>query len=209
MTITKPSVPAAAFPPPPVADDVRADRARVPLTPPTGLINRAMMFYSKRRFGKVADSLLAMSHNRRVLITDARFEMSLARWNRLDPQLRFLAQGVTAARIECTWCMDFGYFLAHSEGLDMAKISALPTWRTSDVYTDLERRVLEYSEAVTATPPQVTDEMTEALRKDLGDDGLVELTMMVCVENIRSRFNASLGLASQGFSESCRVPTQQ
>ena len=74
------------------------------------------------------------------------------------------------------------------------------------MFTDVERRVLEYAEAMTATPPQVTDEMAEALRADLGNDGLVELTMMVGVENLRSRFNSALGLASQGFSESCRVP---
>jgi len=42
-------------------------------------------------------------------------------------------------------------------------------------------------------------------RTDLGDDGLGELTMMVAVENQRSRFNAALGLWSQGFSESSRV----
>jgi len=48
--------------------------------------------------------------------------------------------------------------------------------------------------------------MTQALRTDIGDDGLVELTMIVGVENLRSRFNSALGLASQGFSESCRVP---
>jgi alkylhydroperoxidase family enzyme len=117
-----------------------------------------------------------------------------------------LAEITAATRIECSWCMDFGYFLAHSQGLDLAKISAVPTWRESDLYTDVERRVLEYTEAVTATPPVVTDDMTEALRKDLGDDGLVELTMMICVENVRSRFNAALGLQSQGFSETCRVP---
>ena len=55
----------------------------------------------------------------------------------------------------------------------------------------------------------VTDEMTEALRADLGDDGLVELTMLVAVENLRSRFNSTLGLSSQGFSESCRVPDRE
>ena len=82
----------------------------------------------------------------------------------------------------------------------------MSNWRSSDAFTAVERRVLEYAEAMTATPPQVTDELAEALRTDLGNDGLVELTMMVGVENLRSRFNSALGLASQGFAESCRVP---
>jgi AhpD family alkylhydroperoxidase len=132
--------------------------------------------------------------------------MSVSRWKKLDPQLKSLAVMLTASRIECSWCLDFGYYEAHSHGVDAAKIVAVGSWRTAEIFTDVERHVLEYAEAMTATPPEVTDEMTEALRADIGDDGLVELTMMVGVENLRSRFNSALGLASQGFSESCRVP---
>ena len=180
----------------------------MPLTPAKGLVGRALNFYSKRKYGQVMDNLLAMAHNRKVLLTDAKFELSLAKWKKLDPQLKFLAVMATAVNIECSWCMDFGYHESHSAGLDMRKIEAVPNWRSSTVYTPTERRVLEYAEAMTATPPTVTDDMTEALRQDLGDDGLVELTMMVCVENLRSRFNSALGLQSQGFSESCRVPAR-
>jgi hypothetical protein len=58
---------------------------------------------------------------------------------------------------------------------------------------------------MTATPPEVTDEMAEALRTELGDDAFVELTMMVAVENERSRFNNALGLTSQGFKDHCEL----
>ena len=44
--------------------------------------------------------------------------------------------------------------------------------------------MLEYAEAMTATPPTVTDEMVEALRADLDDAQLVELTEMIAVENL-------------------------
>jgi alkylhydroperoxidase family enzyme len=59
---------------------------------------------------------------------------------------------------------------------------------------------------MSATPPEVTDAMVEALRADLGDAAFVELTMMVAVENERSRFNSALGLTSQGFSDRCELP---
>ena len=49
--------------------------------------------------------------------------------------------------------------------------------------------------------------MVAPLRDALGDDGLVELTMMIAVENQRSRVNAALGLVSQGFSAACRLPS--
>jgi alkylhydroperoxidase family enzyme len=84
----------------------------------------------------------------------------------------------------------------------------VPQWRDSDVYTDLERQVMAYAEAVTATPPAVTDEMVAGLRRQLDDAQLVELTMMVAVENIRSRFNSALGLTSQGFKDRCEIPAR-
>ena len=81
-------------------------------------------------------------------------------------------------------------------------------WRDSDVYTDLERQVMAYAEAMTTTPPSVTDEMVAGLRRELDDAELVELTMMVAVENIRSRFNSALGLTSQGFKDRCEIPAE-
>ena len=202
MSVTPPPV----IPAPALPAATRSSRARVPLDQPTGLIGRALNFYATRKYGQVLDNLLAMAHNRRVLLTDARFELSLARWNKLDPQLKALGVMAVSTQIECSWCLDFGYYEAHSHGVDAAKIVAVGKWRTAEIFTDVERHVLEYAEAMTATPPEVTDGMTQALRADIGDEALVELTMIVGVENLRSRFNSALGLASQGFSESCRVP---
>src|SRR5690348_1223439 len=173
--------------------------ARISLDPPRTLVYRLTEWYSRRRFGTVADPAAAMGHNPRVLIGNARFEMAVEKWHRLDPTLRALAEMASAAAIGCSWCMDFGYWKSHEDGVDPAKLQHVPGWRDSDVYTDLERRVLEYAEAATATPPAVTDEMVAELREHLDDAALVELTMMIAVENQRSRFNSALGLTSQGF----------
>ena len=180
--------------------------ARISLDPPRTLLYRAVEWYSTRRFGAVADPAAAMGHNLRVLLADARFEMAVDRFRRLDPTLRALAEMGAAADIGCSWCMDFGYWVAHEKGVDPAKLRDVPRWRESEAYTDLERRVLEYAEAATATPPTVTDDLVESLRRDLGEAALVELTMMIAVENQRSRFNSALGLTSQGFSDRCVVP---
>ena len=66
--------------------------------------------------------------------------------------------------------------------------------------------MLEYAEAMTATPPDVSDELAETLRTDLGNDAFVELSMIIAVENERSRFNSALGLTSQGFKDRCELP---
>jgi AhpD family alkylhydroperoxidase len=182
--------------------------ARIPLDPPRTPLYRIVEWYSRRSWGVVADPLAAMGHNPRVLLTDARFETSLARWKKLDRTLRNLAEMAAAVNIGCSWCVDFGYWESTRRGTDPVKMRDVPRWRDSDVYTDLERQVMAYAEAMTATPPAVTDEMVAGLRQHLDDAQLVELTMMVAVENVRSRFNSALGLTSQGFKDRCEIPAR-
>jgi AhpD family alkylhydroperoxidase len=180
--------------------------ARIPLDLPRTPLYRLAEWYARRTYGVVPDPLAAMAHNPRVLITDARFETSLARWKRLDPTLKSLAEMASAVAIGCSWCVDFGYWETTRHGIDPVKMREVPRWRDSDVYTELERQVMAYAEAMTATPPTVTDEMVAGLRRHLDDGQLVELTMMVAVENVRSRFNSALGLTSQGFKDRCEIP---
>ena len=186
--------------------EARRAAARVPLQEPEGLVGRMITWYSRRTYGDVLDNGLALLHNRPVLWAVLGFERKVAKWDRLDPDLKMLAQVASAAVIGCSWCLDFGYFAAHSKGLRVDKLKEVPQWRESDVFTPVERRVLEYAEAMSVTPLTVTDAMAHALRADVGVGGFVELTMMVAVENERSRFNSALGLTSQGFADRCELP---
>ena len=186
-------------------DEARRSEARVPLEVPPTVFGRVMEWYSRRAYGDVLDTGLAMLHNRKVLKAVMGFERRVAGWDALDPNLKTLAQMASAAQIGCSWCVDFGWYAAHSEGLDVSRLEELPRWRDSEVFTPLERDVIEYSEAMTATPPEVTDELAVRLREALGDETFVELTMMVAVENERSRFNSALGLTSQGFKDRCEL----
>jgi alkylhydroperoxidase family enzyme len=112
-----------------------------------------------------------------------------------------------AAAIGCAWCLDFGYWeTTMNHKVPVTKIRAVPNWRDSDVFTDLERLVLEYAEAMTDTPPGVTDEMVARLSAHLSEAELVELTAIVAVENLRSRINSALGLTAQGFKDRCEIP---
>jgi alkylhydroperoxidase family enzyme len=180
--------------------------ARISLTPRRTPFFRVMEWYSKRTYGKVLDPGRALAHNPRVLRSDLAFERSVAKWNALDPDLKALAEMAASASIGCSWCMDFGYWVGRERGMAREKLLDVPCWRESEVYTPLERDVLEYAEAMTATPPTVRDELAERLRDRLGEPAFVELTAMVAVENLRSRINSALGLTSQGFKDSCDLP---
>jgi AhpD family alkylhydroperoxidase len=144
-----------------------------------------------------------MLHQRRVLTAVTRFGMASQKWSTLDDGLKELANLSVASQIGCSWCMDFGYYMSRTNGMPIEKLEQVTRWRESEVYTPLERKVLEYAEAMTATPPTVTDEMVEALRADLDDAQLVELTATIAAENLFSRTNSALGLTSQGFKSQC------
>ncbi|MEV0370395.1 carboxymuconolactone decarboxylase family protein [Streptomyces sp. NPDC050636] len=181
--------------------------ARISLTPRRTLTLRLGEWYSRRAYGKVMEPALVLAHHPKILRAYFAFEMKVGRWKALDPTLKHLAQMVSAAKIGCSWCMDFGHWEADRLGLPLEKISKVPEWRShKESFTEVERLVMEYAEAMTETPPAVTDELAESLRSRLGDAAFVELTTMVAVENLRSRLNSAMGLRSQGFSDTCAIP---
>jgi AhpD family alkylhydroperoxidase len=179
---------------------------RIPKATITGLYGSVMTAYARRNWGEVPDNAYAYWHNRKVLKAVFSFEGKVAKWDALDPTLKSYAQLASAATIGCSWCLDFGYFLAHNDGLDLAKVREVPRWRESDVFSPLERDVLEYAEAMSTTPLTVTDWMVEKLIDQLGTEAVVELTQMIALENMRSRFNSAAGLQSQGYSDVCELP---
>jgi alkylhydroperoxidase family enzyme len=181
--------------------------ARISLDPPQTLSYRIGARISRRRYGVMLDPGAALAHNMSVGRSYAFFELMVERWHGLDRGLKDLAVMAAAARIGCSWCLDFGYWEATMRHhVPAEKVRAVPGWRDSDAFSALERLVLEYAEAMTDTPPGVTDEMVDRLRAHLSESELVELTAIVAVENLRSRMNSSLGLTAQGFKDRCAVP---
>lgn len=85
----------------------------------------------------------------------------------------------------------------------MAKVEALVDWRSSEVYNDLERAVLDYAEAMTLTDRDVTDDIALKLQEHFDEKQIVELTAGIAMENYRSKFNNALRVESQGF---CVLP---
>jgi AhpD family alkylhydroperoxidase len=181
--------------------------ARISLDPPRTLLLRLVEWYSRRVYGALLEPGIALAHNRRALWADLRLEQKVARFSKLDPGLKELAVMTAAARIGCSWCMDFGYWEGHKLGIPAVKLRAVPAWRENrEQFTDLEALVMEYADAMCESQPAVTDDMAARLLRQLGEPAFVELTFMVGLENLRSRVNSALGLRSQGFAERCEVP---
>ena len=179
---------------------------RVPKAEITGVYGAVMKRVGKKMFGEMPEPLEVMWHHRPVLKFYLGLGQKAQQWNECDENLKSYAHMAVSALVGCTWCLDLGYFQAGNEGLDVGKAREVPRWRESDVFTPLERDVMEYAEAMTQTPPTVTDELSARLLERLGAPAMVELTAWIALANQFTRTNSTLGIEAQGFSTACGLP---
>lgn len=176
---------------------------RIPAKEITGLYGAVIKTFSKRMFGRVPESLGVMWHNVPVLKASMGLGQKLQKWDQCDQALKSFAHMAVASHVGCSWCLDFNYFMAFNEGLDVDRAREIPRWRESEAFTPLEREVFEYAEAMSNTPPTVTDEMVAGLHDQLGPAALVELTSVIGFANLTTRGNVALGIESEGFAAAC------
>lgn len=179
--------------------------ARIEPAEITGPYGALMKRFSKRLLGRVPEPLGIYWHNRPVLRATMAVGGKAQKWKQCDPALKSFAHIAVAARIGCSWCLDFGYFQAFNEHLDLDKAREVPRWRESAAFTPLERDVLEYAEAMTDTPPTVDDVLVATLLDSLGEAALIELTAVIALENMNARGNVALGIESEGYADSCEL----
>ncbi|MFC4501380.1 MULTISPECIES: carboxymuconolactone decarboxylase family protein [Streptomyces] len=159
-----------------------------------------------KELGAVAEPVEVGWHSPEVATSNLEFGSKVATWDAADASLKSFAHMAVATQVGCGWCLDVGYFQAQNANLDLAKASQVPRWRESEVFTPLERDVLEYAEAMTNTPPTVTDEQYAGLLDRLGPAAMVELTAYIAFVNMATRNNNANGVTSQGFSDACETP---
>ena len=104
--------------------------------------------------------------------------------------------------------MDIGSAVGRAAGVTEAQLRALAEYRKSSRFSELERLVLDYAVAMTATPVEVPDAMFAGLRRHFNDEQMVELTATIAWENYRARFDHAMGIEAQGFSDGayCVLP---
>ncbi|MPY85162.1 MAG: carboxymuconolactone decarboxylase family protein [Actinophytocola sp.] len=179
---------------------------RVPKTELTGFTGSMIKRFSRAMFGKVPESIGVIWNNPDVFKAGMAMGRRIQKWDAADESLKSFAHMAVSAQVGCSWCLDYNYFQAQNKKLDLAKASQVPRWRESDVFTPLERDVMAYAEAMTTTPPTVTDELSDRLLANLGAAALVELNAVIGFANYSTRCNTALGIESEGYSDSCEVP---
>jgi len=179
-------------------------------------LTRLVLSVARRKTGQLAgretesmiEPLELYAHAPRLLIGYGMLEGATAKLDRVDERLKVLAELKAATLTSCEYCIDIGSQIARRAGVSEQQLLALPRYRDSDAFDDLEKLVLDYAVGVSSTPVAVPDELFAKLRACFDDAQLVELTNVIALENMRGRFNLALDVRSAGFSEGmvCAIP---
>ena len=159
--------------------------------------------------------LIVLSHARRnrgdllgwlvrrpsLLVGTGAFESSLLLLGRLPAELKVLATAKAAMIVNCEFCLDIGSEIARVEGVPQEKLEALLTYRDSPVLSDDEKLVVEYAEAVSSSPAEVTDDLWQRVNARFTRAQLTELAAEIAWENQRARLNQALRVRPAGFSD--------
>ena len=85
---------------------------------------------------------------------------------------------------------------ALKEGVTQAQIDALDEWRKSPLFSEAQRAVLAYTEAMTREI-HVPDPVFDALRPHFPPRQIVELTATIAAYNLVSRFLEALAIDAE------------
>jgi 4-carboxymuconolactone decarboxylase len=182
-----------------------------------GLRVKLVYFFTRRSLARLTgrepermlEPLELYAYEPGLLNAYGKLEQATAKLHRLDKRLSDLAELKAATLTSCEYCIDLGSQIARTRsGLSDAQLLALPRYRESQLFTELEKLVLDYAVGMSRTPVDVSDALFARLGEQLDEAQLVELTHVIALENMRGRFNLALGVGPAGFSEGmvCAVP---
>ncbi len=165
---------------------------------------RPFFWNQKRKYGQILKPGLLWARSPTVFIAVAILYGALDRKRSpLSPVLRSLVTVRVSQLNWCRFCVDLNSLTLSQRAGSMRKVEALENWRDSDAFDDTERAALEYTEAITITDRNVSDELMTRLKQHFNDDAIVELTGLIAFQNLSSKFNSALDVPAQGF---CKLP---
>ncbi len=173
-----------------------------------GFTRRSLAQLAGRDLKQMLEPLEIYAQIPGLLLGYAILEWATANLDRVDTRLRCLAELKAATLTHCEYCIDLGSQAARLAGLSDEQLLALPRYRESELFTELEKLVLDYAVGMSRTPVDVPEALFARLRRHFDDAQIVELTHVIALENLRGRFNLALGIGAAGFSEGrvCAIP---
>jgi alkylhydroperoxidase family enzyme len=136
----------------------------------------------------------------KMMMAMGRFNQAIRKGKSVDERIKYLAELKGAQMIGCEFCVDLGSQICRNSGFSDDELLALAHYRDSDLFTERDKTVLDYTAAVMRTPVEVTDELVVRMQEHFTDPQIVEITALLTLVNL-DRFNAAFAISAAGFSE--------
>ena len=173
-----------------------------PVEKPPGLMLKMIYFFTRRQFGKVMGPITVFAA--RMPFSFMNFYGKLSR---LDKKLQLPAQTAVLIREQvasintCLFCMDATRWYAMKESADsLARLDALPEYRTSPLFTDAQRAALDYATQLTAEK-KVDPGTFERLTRYYSEREICDIVWLVASEHLYNMTNVGLNIGSDGLCE--------
>lgn len=161
---------------------------------------RVLFYFQKRKYGAVLEPVLLWGRTPRVFLGFLFMQKALNRKKSpLDPALRALVTVKVSQINQCSFCVDMNSALLLQRGGSEEKIHALFQFQQSSLFSEGEKTILDYAEAMTRSTGKVSDELFQRLQKHYSEDAIVELTALIAYQNLSSKFNSALDAEAFGF----------
>jgi alkylhydroperoxidase family enzyme len=168
-----------------------------PIEKPKGLFMRIAYWMTRRIFGKVPTPLTVNS----ARMPSAFFRFSF-KASRLDNKLKLpqttaqLVREQVARTNGCLFCMDTQRWFVMKKAPDnLAKLDALPAYRTDPLFTEAERAALDYAAELTETR-RVSPATFERLARFYSEREICDIVWLVSSEHLYNIANHGLNIGS-------------
>jgi AhpD family alkylhydroperoxidase len=174
------------------------------------LLVRLIFWLSQLSYGRVIKPARVYALDPGLLFTVALMEEGQEHAKQVDARLKQLARMLVAWRIGCPWCLDFGTRDSEQLGIGEERLVALPVYEHSPLFSEEERAVLRYADAMTSTPGRVPDTVFKPLKALYTDRQILEITAAIAWENFHARVNHALDLEAEGVAgRVCLMPEEE
>jgi len=111
---------------------------------------------------------------------------------RLDPKLRELGQTRVGWARGSQFVFSQHCKSCRSIGIPEEQIAAVPHWPVADCFSEIERAVLAYTDALALDGGRVADGVFAVLRAHLSDEEILELTYITCMYDMHAKMSLAL-----------------
>jgi len=167
-----------------------------PVEKPKSLLVKLAYAMTRRQFGKVLTPVKVVYS--RVPVA---FGMFIGKIPKLDKKLalpletQFLVREQVARINVCEFCMDIGRAFVIKASLNEAKFDALEDYRTSPLFSDAERALLDYVSELTRDR-NVKPETFARLAKHYSERQICEIVWLAATEHLYNITNIGLNIQS-------------